>query len=154
MPRTIARPETVAAASAELSPLELHALAKAPRGLDKLRDRLDVADGQLVDFTVRVRGAVNVAADASSTLDQEPPAEVVLAVACGVLSRRARAEVREHVAQAFAEWREGAELPTLPAADVDYADDLMRACARRVTKSKRGNVSASLAVELVKRGGR
>lgn len=150
MPRRSTISETITPASEPLlSPLESFAIAKAisERQLKELRPRLDVADGQAVDFTVRIHGALNVASDASATSLEKPPADAVLAAVLGAMAPRALPLVRLHVRRLFSAWTAGEELPALDPKHSDAADDLLTVVSRSVTKSKRGNVSASLAVE-------
>ena len=141
----------VAAANTELSPLELFAVSKAPRNLDKLRPRLEVGDGQEVDFTVRISGHVNVAGEATSTSTERVGADQVLASVLSHLSQRARKTLIDAVRGDFADYRTGGDPPELPEYCIDLADDLLTAGARESNKPKKGAVSAALAIELVKR---
>lgn len=152
MPRREQKTETITPASEPLlTPLESFALAKvvSERQLKELRPRLNVADGQAVDFTMRVRGALNVAGEASSTAVEKPPADAVLAAVLGAIAPRAIPLVRMHVRRLFSAWTAGEELPAIDAKHTDAADDLLQVVSRSVTRSKRGNVSASLAVERI-----
>ena len=152
MPRRTPQVEpATAAANTDLTPLELFALAKVPRNLDKLRPRLETADGQEVDFTVRISGHVNVAGEATSTSTERVGADQVLASVLAHISQRARKTLIEAVRGDFADYRTGGEPPELPEYCVDLADDLLTAGARETNKPKKGAVSAALAIELVKR---
>ncbi len=152
MPRTKKAPApAIAPAAGELSPLEIFALSKAPRGLDKLRRRLAVANGQPVDFTVRVSGAVNVAADSSATVTESAGADQVLAAVLSQIKPRAQKELAECVRGLFAEYRRGGEAPAFGDEAVDLADDLLASAARQVNASRKGAVSGALSIELVDR---
>lgn len=152
MPRVkrFAEPQT-AAAAAELTPLELFALSKAARKLDPVRDRLAVADAQAVDFTVRIRGVVSVAADSAATSREAPTAAQLLAAVLSRIKPRARQVLALEARKLFAEFVAGGELPPFDDDAVDAADDLLAAASREVQKPKRGNVSAALEVTLKKR---
>lgn len=153
MPRQKKPLETITptAGAPPLSPLESFALAKAvgDRQLRELRDRLDVADGQTVDFTVRVRGALNVAGDGAATASEKPPVDQVLAAVISSIQPRAWPVVRLTVRRLFSAWTAGGDLPAIEDRAVDEADDLLATISRSVTRSKRGAVSASLAVEKI-----
>lgn len=152
--KRFAQPTETAASASELTPLESHALAKATtaKKLSDVRDRLSVADAQAVDFTVRVRGVVSVAADTASTARETPPADKMLAAVLDFVSPRARKVLLNEVQKKFQEFAAGGELPAVSDAAVDLADDLLTAASREVNKPKRGNVSAALEVTLKKRG--
>ncbi|HJT31057.1 MAG TPA: hypothetical protein VJ783_03245 [Pirellulales bacterium] len=152
MPRRTQPTETIAPAVSQLTPLELFALGKATgeRQLKELRPRLQVGDGQAVDFTVRIRGELNVAGESSQTTSEKPPVDQVLAAVLSCLTGRARAIAREHVQKLFRAWTAaGEDLPEIDDQFVDAADDLLTSLGRSVTKSKKGNVTASLAVERI-----
>jgi hypothetical protein len=153
MPRVkeFAEPTAVASES-DLSPLEMHALAKSARKLTELRDRLEVGDAQPVDFTVRIRGVVSVAGDSSSTARETAAADKVLAAVLAQIKPRARAVLAHAVKDCFAGYGAGGELPAIDEAAIDLADDLLRAASREINKAKRGNVSAAVEVILKKRG--
>lgn len=153
MPRVKEFAETTTVASSdELTPLESHALAKAAKRLPELRDRLTVGDAQPVDFTVRIRGVVSVAADTASTTRETAPADKVLAAVLSRMTPRARKVMAFEVQALFADFAAGGELPTLEDRAIDLADDVLASASREVNKSKRGNVSAALEVTLKKRG--
>lgn len=150
MPRRPSTRETITPTSELLlSPLESFALAKAvsERQLKDLRPRLNVGDGQAVDFTVGIRGAINVAGDASATSTQKPAADQLLAALLGCLTTRARAIAREHLKHLYSAWIAGGDAPEIEPSLIDAADDLLASCSRQVSTSKRGAISASLAVE-------
>lgn len=152
MPRRTPKTEpAVAPVNDSLSPLELTALAKAPKGLAALRPRLEVGDAQAVDVTVRVRGVVSVASNSSATVVKTPPADLVLAAVISTLKPKARAAVAETLGLLFADYRKGGDLPQVANDAVDAADDLLRSSSREETQNKTGAVNATLAIELVKR---
>jgi len=139
----------------ELTPLEKFAIAKAlPKSqLELLRPRLEAGPMQEVDLTVRIRGCVNVAEDASSTATVNAGADKVLACVLSHVSARARKNVLDAVRTDFAGYCLGGELPAIADGAVDLADDLINAASRLENKPKKGAVSAALAIELVERGG-
>jgi len=153
MPRQAKQIEpAIAPANSELSPLELTAIAKAPRNLDKLRPRLEVGDGQEVDVTVRIHGLLNVGGEATSTSTESAGADKVLAVVLSHVSARARKTLLDGVRADFDGYRDGGELPAIADDVVDLADDLITSASRQVNKPKKGAVSAALAIELIERG--
>ena len=149
MPRTkrFTEPET-AASDTGLEPLELHALAKAARKLDQVRDRLKVGEAQPVDFTVRIRGVVSVAADTASTTREVAPADKLLAAVIEFIQPRARVVLLREVKKRFESFAGGGELPPASDAAIDLADDLLLAASREQQRPKRGNVTAAVEVTL------
>ena len=67
------------AAPPELSPLEKHALLIVGKKAEKVRDKLHAGEGQMVDFAVRIRGAVNVGCGESGIGEKKPNAVLLLA---------------------------------------------------------------------------
>jgi hypothetical protein len=156
MPRACNPAEPCTApAETELTPIETFAVRKAVKDaqLDKLRPRLKLGDGQQVDFTVRIRGAVNVAGNATETKTESVKPDQVLACVLSHVSARARKTLLEQVKGDFAVYRANGGAPKLADDLVDLADDLLKSATREVNAPKKGAVSGALELKLVKRHG-
>lgn len=138
----------------ELTPEELHALkAFATKRAEARRDRLQVGGGQPVDVTLRIRGALDVGVPTAADPEKLKPADV-LAIVLAELGPKTRAKVREALVAKCDPWWEGGDEPTPEPEAKHAAEDLLQ-LAKREKKDgkKKGQVTGSLAVEVVSRGG-
>lgn len=132
---------------AELSPLELHALAIAAKPAAKCRDDLAPGSDQAVDFVVRVRGQLTVGDTQTAIVTKKPDAETILAHVFATMTKAGQAKAFEHLASL-------ADLDELPAADsaaVTLARQAIQTLALETQQPRRGNVTGQLSVERRKR---
>lgn len=137
-----------------LTPLEAHALAQVAKKAAKLRDRLDVGEGQSVDVVVRIKGAINVGGSSSATISQSPPAETVLAHVFECLGKPTRKKIRIAVSNCFAEYRGGGDVPESSKELLDEARDLLGAVNRARTIDRNGNVTGAIEDQVIERAGK
>lgn len=137
---------------APLTPLELHALVRASKNAaEKSRDELELGEGQAVDVTLRVHGAMGVAGRVPCETIDKPDLLVLLVF---VLERAGPKRAKELLAAAEADYLKSAR----PTADEIVSQEMLpaRECLERLTVrtpgSKRGNVSGSVQVDVLARG--
>lgn len=132
---------------AELSPLELHALALAAKPAAKCRDDLAPAPGQPVDFVVRIRGEITVGDAQTATVTKKPDAETILAHVFATMTKAGQAKAFEHLASLA----DLDELPAAAPAAVTLARQALETLAVETQQTRRGNVTGQLTVERRKR---
>lgn len=132
-----------------LSPIETIALSKAVKDTEAKKCRGKLAVGHHdVDFSVRVSGPLLVAPSTPVKVQENVPADVLLALVMESLKPRDRQAVLEQVDESLAGWRGGDELPEV---DILSAEYLLGLGQRERAGTKNGNVTAPLTVELVSR---
>lgn len=130
----------------DLRPLELHALAKAGKAAEKVRDALSPGLSQKVDFTVRVRGTIDVANGQTAKVTEKPDLGEVLAVVLGTLTPKARTEAVEEVTKRLKHPRPEIELSH---EWLGFVQAIERQLSVEKTQQKRGNVTATLETEVL-----
>lgn len=130
---------------ADLTPLELTALAIAGKDAKKLREQL--ADGleQAVDFTVRVHGQVHVAGEAMATVTVTPKLDELLPVIFGAVGPETRAKI--------ADWLHGYAHKTnsyeVAPAVADEAKRVLAGLGRKVPQARAGAVTGIVTISRV-----
>jgi len=133
----------------ELTPLERHALKVLGKKADACRDELASGDGQGVDVTVRVSGALGVGIAQTVPKPEKPSAVALAGVLLAHFGPRVRQRVIDAAAATYAKEAEAA----LEEQVTDDAERLVELCTRRGQQHQRGPVTGLLAVEVVARGG-
>ncbi len=137
----------------EPTPLDLFALKIAAKACDKVRDRLETAQGQQIDLLVSLKGYVDVGGEQSCVTREKPKADVLLALVFDALGPQTRAKVMRDVSLACALFATGAGEAPEPSAEArKLGEDLAEACGREVRTVRRGNVAGSVQALIVSRG--
>jgi hypothetical protein len=144
---------TSAAAIAEnetLTPLEFHALARAAKKAPDVREFLEVGDGQEVDFKIRVRGTINVAAGQTVMVPVKPTADEILPI---VLASLGPAN-RQRVFDALVDIYPRREAVNLPLEAEHLAKTALGLLTRQREQPRNGNVTGTIVIEPLSQRGR
>jgi hypothetical protein len=133
----------------DLRPLELHALAKAGKAAEKVRDALRPGLSQRVDFTVRVHGTIDVANAQTAQVTDKPDLGEVLAVVLGTLPPKMRTEAVEEAIKRLKHPRPEIELSH---EWLGFVEAIVGQLSVQKTQQKRGNVTGTLMTEVLIRG--
>lgn len=136
----------------EFAPLEMAALAQVSKDAKKFRDRLVQGKGQMVDFTIRVRGAVDVGADHAAIVNDPLDTLLLLGLIFDRLAPRTRSQVLRDLRGASDDWAASGEVPSVSKDAEEAATQLIEAAKRKGTQQRRGAVTASLSLTLLERG--
>ncbi|HEV3020872.1 MAG TPA: hypothetical protein VGX76_00335 [Pirellulales bacterium] len=134
-----------------LTPVELHAIAQVGKQAAKLRDRLAEENGQEVDVTVRISGAIHVAPGQTTTREEHPSAEALLAFLLSELNNSTRDRLAELARIAHVVWLTGGGEPEVTPAAQAAAQDFLRKVTRQANKHVRGSVTGAITCKLVSR---
>lgn len=132
-----------------LTPLELHALKILSKAADKVRDELRQGTGQVVDFTVRITGAINVPPDNEFDRAVKPTAEDMLAIVLAAVGGRTQSTILRTLTDAYGNLATDEERsrPVVPAEALRTAQTALLACTIQRTTTQRGGVVGSLKLE-------
>ena len=136
----------------ECEPLELHALNQVAKQATKVRDRLEPGQAQMVDFTVRITGAMNVGDSQSGKSAERLEAAKIVALVFAALGPRKMTDVIEHAHRACTAFVNGGAEPEVDADCLARAEDLLKTISREVVAPKRGNVTGAIKATVLKRG--
>jgi len=125
----------------ELSALEWQALKVAGKEADQLRAGVEVGPQQEVDFTVRVRGSIDVSEPTESTSTSKPRPEDLLA---RVFDRLARGPLDDCAALHGFLRRLRGELGEPAEQSAEYARAIVESFTRRDRKPANGPVKGAL----------
>jgi hypothetical protein len=138
-----------------LRPLEHQALAMLAKKAGPFRDALHPDLSQAVDFTVQVRGSIDVGNDAQATIKKKPDLAAVLAVVFSTMGKKARETAINEVVNRF-----GADDPSargnceleLGPEWTGLVESLLDEITAEEKQHRRGNVTGSLTAEVLVRG--
>lgn len=139
----------------QLSPLETLALSKAIKETAAKTARDALTEGAHdVDFTAHVYGTLLVAPPQPYTVKQDVESNRLIALLFEKLDPRVRAQLIKFVERELEGWRdhETDDQPNVVPSLLLEADRLLSFAHREKETTKRGNVTAPLSVELVRRG--
>jgi len=129
----------------DLSPIEWMGLKACAKLAEPYREKVEAGKGQEFDFTVRVRGMLDVGEDTETTRSKAPkPAELVAAI-LESLSEDQRKLVVESVRE---NWSKGEERAGLDA--TVRAGELIASLTTQETSPQKGSVRGTPLVEVVR----
>jgi hypothetical protein len=138
----------------ELSALELHAVQLVAKDAAKVRDELTVGKGQMVQCTLEICGAIDVAAAHAATVTEKLDSVTVLGVLLEPMSPPTRAKLLKQVGEACGDWADGGEPPAVSDPAREAATALLESASRKGQQPRRGAVTGSIKHTLVHRGQR
>jgi len=141
---------TTPEAADELNALELHALANI--GKRAQRDALAPGNGQAVDVTIHLAGAINVGEDGTPAAHTKPDAALLLAVALEQLGEGARQKILNAIAGRFAAFVADGTPPEAAEDAAKAVAELLATLTHHGTAKRRGTVTAALKATVLRRG--
>jgi hypothetical protein len=130
-----------------LTALEFHALKiEAGKRAEKLRDQLTAGQGQTVDFTCRVTGAVGVGENYEFDTDCKPKLVDVLAVLLDSAGEARRETIANTLEKAYADLTDD-QTPAVPEEAATAAAAILDRCTHKTKDPRRGSVTGSLKIE-------
>jgi hypothetical protein len=135
--------------TSELSALEYHALKiEAGKRAEKLRDQLEVGQGQTIDFTCRITGAIGVGDNTEFDTEIKPVLVDVLAVLLAEAGETRRQTIAATLEKAYAGLIDGAA-PAVAEEAITAAKAILTRLAHKQKTQRRGAVTGSLKIERI-----
>jgi hypothetical protein len=150
--KQLALPDTTPAIpSAELTPMELHAVARVGKGAEKVRDHLADDHFELIDVTLRIKGSMTVGVPELREKTVKPDAVELLALVFEMLPAGQRRVLEKRLDSAYQLADTEARPEQQPAFRI-LAEQAIARWTKKDERVQRGAVTGTVAAEVLYRG--